>query len=41
MFDQFGKENWRANDESEEEPDKPAFDNTTAGKAMKDDEIPF
>jgi len=41
MYDQFGKEGWRANDESDEEPDKPVYYNATAGKGMKDDGIPF
>jgi hypothetical protein len=33
MYDQFSKESWRANDENEDMPDKPVYDNTTAGKA--------
>lgn len=40
MYDQFGKESWRANDEDEDIPDKAAFDNTTAGQKMGDN-IPF
>jgi len=41
MYDQFGRIGWVANDEAEDPPiDKPAFDNTTAGKQMADD-IPF
>ena len=41
MYDEFGKESWRANDETDETPDKPVFDNTKSGKDIGDQEIPF
>jgi hypothetical protein len=40
MYEQFSKGGWAANDESEDTPDKPVFDNSRTGKDMKDD-IPF
>ena len=40
LYEQFGNQGWRANDEEEDTPDKPVFDNTKAGQDMKDD-IPF
>ena len=39
MYEQFSKGGWAANDETEDMPDKPVFDNTKAGG--KDDTIPF
>jgi hypothetical protein len=40
MYERFGKGGWVANDESEDQPDKPVFDNTKAGGKI-DEEIPF
>jgi|KBSSwiStaDraftv2_1062776.scaffolds.fasta_scaffold127782_2 hypothetical protein len=36
MYERFSKGGWIANDEVEDIPDKPVFDNTTAGKGMGD-----
>jgi hypothetical protein len=38
MFEQFGQGGWVANDEAEDMPDKPVFDNTKAGGK---EDIPF
>lgn len=40
LFEQFGQTGWRANDEEDDTPDRPVFDQTKAGETMKDD-IPF
>ena len=40
LYEQFGQGGWIANDEGEDMPDKPVFDNTKAG-GKSDEEIPF
>lgn len=39
LYDQFGAESWRANDEEDDTPDKPA--SNKAGADVKDENIPF
>jgi len=41
LFDQFSKESWRANDEEDDTPDKPVFDQSKTGESMSDDKTPF
>ena len=40
LYEQFNAGGWRANDEEEDIPDKPVYDNTKSGADLKD-EIPF
>jgi len=41
LYEQFGNQGWRANDEEEDTPDKPVFDSSKSGANLRDDEIPF